>query len=203
MIGAIIQARMGSTRLPGKSLMKILGKSILWHVINRVKSSKYIEKVIVATSNKERDNPIVEEAKLSGVEYFCGSEEDVLDRYYQAAKHFNVSVIVRITADCPLIDPEIIDRNIKTFIDDAKLDYVHSGLTYPDGIGDCEVFSFSALEKAWKNAKKSGEREHVTPYIWKNPQIFNLKTIEYEKDFSYIKLSVDEKSQFNAVKKIF
>lgn len=194
---------MGSTRLPGKSLMKILGKSVLWHVINRVKTSEYIEQIIVATSNKERDMPIAEEAKSAGVEYFLGSEEDVLDRFYQAAKKFNASVIVRLTADCPLIDPDILDKTIEAYLEEDNIDYVRNGLNFPEGVGDCEVFSFSALEEAWKKSKKKGEREHVTPYIWKNPDVFNLKELEWKEDLSFLKLSVDYESQFEVVKKIF
>ncbi len=194
---------MGSTRLPGKTLMKIVGKTVLWHVINRLKDSKYIEKIVVATSNKERDSPIVEEAKAAGAEYFRGSEEDVLDRFYWAAKQFNADVIVRITADCPLIDPEIVDLLIGAYLEDNTIDHVANDLNYPEGIGDCDVFSFYALERAWKNAKKRWEREHVTPYIWTNPDIFNLKKVEWKDDLSFLKLSVDYDAQFNIVKKMF
>jgi len=204
MIIAIIQARMGSKRLPGKSLMKIEGKPLIWHVINRVKQSRYVEQVVLATSERPENKPLMEEAEKAGAKAFAGDENDVLDRFYKAAKKYGAKdsdILIRITGDCPLIDPEIIDLNIKTFMD-KKLDYVHSGLSYPDGIGDCEVFTFKSLEEAW-NKTTGSDREHVTPYFWKNPNIFKSATIENKEDLSEYIFSVDEKSQFEAVKRIY
>lgn len=204
MIIAIIQARMGSARLPGKSLMKIEGKPLIWHVINRVKQSKYVEQVGLATSERPQNKPLMKEAVKAGAKAFAGDEDDVLDRFYKAAKKFGAKdsdILIRINGDCPLIDPEIIDNNIKTFID-RKADYVNSGLSFPDGVGDSEVFSFKSLEKAWKNTTGS-DREHVTPYFWKNPNIFKIEIIENKEDFSKYVFSVDHKAQFEAVKKIY
>jgi glutamate-1-semialdehyde-2,1-aminomutase len=204
MITAIIQARMGSTRLPGKSLMKIQGKSLIWYVINRVRQSKYVEQVVLATSEKPENRPLMKEAEAAGAKAFAGDENDVLDRFYKAAKNYNAKssdILVRITGDCPLIDPEIID-NIIDFYKKGTYDYVHRGLSFPDGIGECEVFSFKLLEEAWKKTVGS-DREHVTPYFWRNSSLFKIGTYENEKDMSAYNLSVDEKNQFKAVKMIF
>lgn len=202
-IVAIIQARMGSSRLPGKVMKEILGKPMLWHLINRIKRSDYIDKIIIATSEKERDKPIIELAEDLGIDSYAGSEEDALDRYYQAAKEYIADIVVRITADCPLIDPKLVDRIISYYLANRdELDYVHSGLSFPDGIAECEVFSFSILEKAWKEARLASEREHVTPYIWKNPDIFRIDTVENEDDLSYMRLVVDDEKDFLMVSEI-
>ncbi|MCG2717784.1 MAG: glycosyltransferase family protein [Nanoarchaeota archaeon] len=186
MIGALIQTRMGSTRLPGKILKEVLGEPLLWHLCERLKFSEFIDEVIILTTEKKSDDPIVDFCKVNKLKYFRGSEYDVLDRHYQAAKKFKVDVIVRITSDCPLIDPQVTDRVIKYYLDNkGKFDYVSNchPATYPDGL-DTEVISFDILEEAWKNAKKPYEREHVTPYIWDNPEIFRIGNVEYKKDVS-------------------
>ena len=205
MITAIVQARMCSTRLPKKVLKDILGYPMLWHLVNRLKKSVLIKKIVVATTTKEVDRPILEVAKKSGVESFAGSEDDVLDRYYQAAKVFNADPIVRITADCPLIDPVLVDDALRYYIkNQGRTDYVTNAgpATYPDGL-DTEVFSFDALEKAWKEAKTQSEREYVTPYIWKNKQIFRLASIINEEDLSYMRWTVDEEKDFLFVTEIY
>lgn len=164
-IGGIIQARMGSTRLPGKMLIEIMGKPLIQHVIDRVSQSKRIDKLILATTNNPRDAVLVDIARKNSLDFFIGSEEDVLDRFYQAAKRFNIKIIVRITPDDPFKDPEVIDKAVEIFLNSkGKFDYVTNTLppTYPIGL-DVEVFSCYALEKAWKDAKKPSEREHVTP----------------------------------------
>lgn len=201
MICAIIQARMGSQRLPGKSLLKIKGISTVSRVVERLRKSKYIDKIILATSDLERDLPLVKEASNIGIDCFAGDEADVLHRFYAAAKKFNLDTIVRITGDCPLIDPDIVDRHIRLFLDE-KIDYVHSGFSFPDGIADCEVFSFEALESAWKHSSDE-DREHVTPYIWRNPDKFNLETLENDVDLSKYNLSLDEERQYKAIEQIY
>lgn len=204
MVTAIIQARMGSTRLPGKTMKDIVGKPMLWHMINRLRRSKLIEKMIIATTTKERDRVILEFAEKNELESYAGSEEDVLDRYYQAAKKYGAETIVRATPDCPLIDPELVDRIIGYYLENEdKLDYVNNGLSFPDGVLETEVFSFTALEKAWREARLASEREHVSPYIWKNPGIFRIATIENEKDLSHIRLVVDDEKDFQLVSEIF
>ena len=162
---AVVQARMGSTRLPGKVLAEIAGKPMLWHVVERVRQARAVDQVIVATSVAAADDTLAEYCKGAGVPVFRGSENDVLDRYYQAARAHGVATVVRITADCPFIDPGIIDRAIAKYRESGA-DYVTNTLQrgFPDGL-DTEVFSFAALERAWKEAQRETEREHVTPYI--------------------------------------
>lgn len=200
---AIIQARMGSTRLPGKVMMDIVGKPMLWHVINRVKHAKRLDDIVIATTALNEDKQILELASEMGIKSYAGSEDDVLDRYYQAAIIYKADVIVRITADCPLIDPTVIDRAIEFYLNHG-FDYVGTGLkkTYPDGL-DTEVFSFSALERAWKEATLASEREHVTPYIWKNPQMFRIKNLENDTDLSHMRWTVDEERDLKFVREVY
>ncbi|HZQ25974.1 MAG TPA: aminotransferase class III-fold pyridoxal phosphate-dependent enzyme [Terriglobales bacterium] len=162
---AIVQARLGSSRLPGKTLAEIAGQPMLWHVVNRVRKANLVQRVVVATTENSWDDRIAEFCVQAGVSCFRGSEEDVLDRFYQAARASGAEVIVRITADCPLIDPAVVDKVIRRY-EEGSFDYVSNTIlyTYPDGL-DTEVFSFHALECAWREAQKKSEREHVTPYL--------------------------------------
>ena len=169
-IGAIIQARMGSTRLSGKVMKELEGKTVLEHVIERVKQSKMIEEIIIATTVHGRDDVIESEALRCGVKAFRGSEDDVLSRYYYAAKENEIDVIVRITSDCPLIDWKIIDKVISKFMENEYDIVTNAGLeleqrTFPRGL-DLEVFSFSVLSNAFNNATEKYQREHVSPYIY-------------------------------------
>jgi spore coat polysaccharide biosynthesis protein SpsF (cytidylyltransferase family) len=200
---AIIQARCGSTRLPGKILMKIKGKSVLEHVINRVQKSKFISDIVVATTLKKEDLKIVELCALKNIRVFCGSIDDVLDRFFQIAKLLKPKNIVRITSDCPLIDPNIIDSVIATHISE-NADYTSNTLkeTFPDG-EDVEVFTFNALKEAWSNARLASEREHVTPYIRKHPEMFRLINVENETDLSDKRWTLDEQSDFALIKSIY
>jgi len=180
-IGTIIQARTKSTRFPEKILKPLPiedGISVLQHVIRRVKCAKKSNMVIVATTHNEEDDVTVQLADLEEVGHFRGEEEDVLSRYYYAAKENELNVVVRVTSDCPCVDPDIIDFLIEEH-SDKKSDYTSNTLkrTFPHGL-DAEVIRFEALERAFFNAKKHYEREHVTPYIWKNPHVFNLQNIE-------------------------
>ena len=202
MIAAIIQARMGSTRLPGKTLAKVAGKPLLHHVVQRVRASSLIDDVIVATTAQPQDDLLVEFAERSGLKCFRGSEEDVLDRTYQAARHYDVEHIVRVTSDCPLLDPEVVDRVIETYLS-GLYDYVTNTLryTYPDGL-DVEVFSFSTLERAWREARAPSEREHVTPYI-RTSGLFNLFNVENSTDLSHLKWSVDTEDDLAFVESIY
>lgn len=189
---AIIQARMGSTRLPCKVIKEIVGKPMLWHIINRLKWSKLIDEIVIATTTNKEDLVIIEFADKHGIACYAGSAEDVLDRYYQVALKFGADIIVRITADCPLIDPNIADKIINDFLIDAELDYASNTLipTYPDGL-DVEVLSLTALEIAWNNANKKSEREHVTPYIKNHPEIFKLLNVQGNYDLSSSRWTVD------------
>jgi len=205
MITAIIQARMSSTRLPNKVLMTIKSKPLLWYVINRIKQAKLIQKIIVATTKSRQDDMIEQLCNKLEIECFRGSENDVLDRYYQTAIKYNVNNIIRVTADCPLIDFRLIDEMIEFYID-RNCDYLSNCLKpcYPDGM-DIEIFKFSALKKAWNNARLLSEREHVTPYIWKNStfcgkNMFVSENYDYPFDFSHFRLTVDEREDFEVVK---
>ncbi|MBI4657241.1 MAG: glycosyltransferase family protein, partial [Verrucomicrobia bacterium] len=193
MIVAIIQARMSSSRLPGKVLADIAGRPMLWHVVDRAKRSRYINKVVVGTSIESADDPIDEFCRSENIECFRGSHDDVLDRFYRAASRHEADAIVRITADCPLIDPTIVDRVIETYLT-GKFDYVSNALryTYPDGL-DAEVFSMAALETAWRDATEPRQREHVVPFI-KNHPAFRKTNVENETDLSreQLRWAVDE-----------
>lgn len=203
MIGCIIQARTGSIRLPRKVMQKIDNDcTVLDYVINQVKSSKKIEKIIVATTNLVEDDIICEHLILQKIEFFRGSSEDVLDRYYQCAKKYTIDNIVRITADNPLIDPNIIDLVIDDY-KNKKCDFATNTLqrTFPYGT-EVEVFSFKSLEKAWKNAKKPSEREHVTPFIRDPQNRFTLINTQYQEDLSYFRYTVDRIEDLQLVKEI-
>ena len=203
MIGCIVQARMGSSRLPKKVMKKIENDfTILDYVIKQLKSSKNIEKIIVATTILEEDNIIFDYLFSHKYEVFRGSSEDVLDRFYQCAKRFSIDTIVRITADNPLIDPKIIDIVIDEYKNN-KHDLVTNTLkrTFPFGT-EVEVFSFKSLEKAWKNAKRPSEREHVTPFIRDPQNKFILNNIEYQGNFSHLRYTVDRIDDLKLVKEI-
>ena len=204
MIAAIIQARMGSKRLPCKTLAEIYRKPMLYWVVERVKYSPTINEIIVATTTEPENQSILALADQWGVKSCAGSSSDVLDRYYQAARSFGVDIVVRITADCPLLDPSIIDRSVRTFLE-CNCDYASTAYpvaSFPDGL-DVEVFSFCALEKAWKEASLGSEREHVTPYIWKNPHMFRLKSILNAEDLSAMRWTVDEERDLEFVREVY
>jgi spore coat polysaccharide biosynthesis protein SpsF (cytidylyltransferase family) len=200
----ITQARTGSTRLPGKVLMEIEGKSLLQIHLDRLKKCHKISKIIVATTDNVEDQIIFDKAIHWGFESYCGSESDVLDRFYQSVKDQNSDWIVRVTSDCPLIDPELVDQVID-FAQENDCDYASNGLieNYPDG-QDVEVFKFSALQLAWENAKLNSEREHVTPYIrnnadFNNGKIFKALNFTSPADFSTIRMTVDERADFDLI----
>ena len=201
MICCIIQARTGSIRLPKKVLEKIDNNlTVLDYVIKQVKYSKKIEKIIIETTNLIEDDSICKYSNLQKIECFRGSSEDVLDRFYHCAKKYSAKTIVRITADNPLIDPNIIDRIIEEY---EKCDFITNTLerTFPYGT-EVEVFSFSSLEKAWKIAKKPSEREHVTPFIRDPKNKFILKNFKNEKNISQLRYTIDKKEDLQLVKEI-
>lgn len=198
---AIIQARMSSTRLPGKVMREVAGKTILGHVIGRLKAATLIDTVVVATTTERSDDVIENWCEENSVPVYRGSLEDVLDRYYEAALSFSAKTVVRITSDCPLIDPELVDSIVGKFLN-GGFDHVSVGPTYPDGL-DAEVFSFASLEKAHREARLASEREHVTPYIWKNPGVFRLSKITCEKDLSKLRWTVDDDKDLTLVTRIY
>lgn len=200
-IVGIVQARMGSTRLPGKVLKEICGRPILWHVTNRLSHSERIDTVVVATTTEGEDDRIAEWCKEQRIPFYRGSSQDVLDRYFMAAREFGARTIVRITADCPLIDPVLVDMAVDKLIW-GGYDYVGLGSPFPDGL-DTEVFTLNALKTAWREAVLASEREHVTPYIWKNPDRFMLSSVRCEGDYSAMRWTVDEESDLQFVTAVY
>lgn len=201
---AIVQARIASRRFPGKVLADIAGQPMLWHVVNRLRAARTVDEVVVATSTESADDAIVAFCRQEHVACFRGSEADVLDRFYQAATHHGAGVIVRITADCPLIDPHIVDKVVQAYLEqpcDYAANIVHN--SYPDGL-DTEVFSFSALERAWREAQRATEREHVTPYLSKSGR-FRVCHVENDVDASarHLRWTVDEPEDLECVRAIY
>jgi spore coat polysaccharide biosynthesis protein SpsF len=199
----IIQARMGSSRLPGK-VMKILeGRSVLSHVIHRIKAIQEVDEVVVATTLLPSDQIIVEESHRYGVTSFRGDEQDVLRRYYEAAKQIKADVVVRITSDCPLIDPDIVADVIRWY-HTHNLDYVSNSLvpSYPRGL-DTEVFSFRVLEEANFFAREAKQREHVTPYIYQNPTKYKLGVVKSQVDYSKYRWTLDTTEDWELISKIY
>jgi spore coat polysaccharide biosynthesis protein SpsF (cytidylyltransferase family) len=201
----ITQARSGSTRLPGKILKKINDESLLEIHLKRLNKCNNVSNIIVATTDKPEDKVIYDYAIDWGFNSFRGSESDVLDRFYQAVKKEKSDWIVRVTSDCPLIDPILVDKLIN-FAHDNNTDYCSNTLVenYPDG-QDIEVFKFSALEAAWKNANLSSDREHVTPYIrnnsdFKGASLFTALNYPCVSNYSKIRMTVDETKDFNLIK---
>jgi len=200
---AIVQARMGSTRLPGKVLKQVNGLSVLGHVIDRLKRVSSIDEVWIATTSKMTDDPIEDEACRLDVQVYRGSEDDVLDRYYKTAVKAGAEAILRITSDCPLIEPAVVEELICLYRESGS-DYASNTLerTYPRGL-DAEIFSFSALETAWSQASRLYEREHVTPYIYQNPDVFRLATQRDSEDYSHYRWTLDTEEDWELIRTIF
>jgi spore coat polysaccharide biosynthesis protein SpsF len=203
MILAILQARVSSTRLPGKVLKPILGISMLQHQIQRVQKSRKIDQLVIATSDHKSDDAI--EKLCDNIEIQCvrGSPDDVLDRFYQAATPFNPRHIVRLTGDCPLADAEVIDDIIEFYFQ-GNFDYASNTVepTFPDGL-DVEICSFQVLKQAFEQAKLPSQREHVTPFIYKQPGLYKIGNYKQEKDFSHFRWTVDEPEDFDFVNRVY
>lgn len=202
---AIIQARMGSTRLLGKVIMDLAGEPMLMRVVNRVRRASKLDEVVVATTTNADDDHIVHLCEAHDCTYFRGSEEDLLDRYYQAALAFKADVVVRITSDCPLIEPEIIDRVVNEFLFYyPEVEYVSNTLvyTFPRGL-DMEVMSFNALEQAWREDNNPAWREHVTPYIYRHPEKFKIRNVANDVDYSHMRWTVDTIEDLTFIRKIY
>ena len=202
-ITLMIQARTGSRRLPRKVLSKIENKSMIWHVINRAKQVKGIDQIVLLTTKRQEDDILVKIAKNSDILSFRGHTHDVLTRYYDCAKSLDSDPIIRITGDCPLIDPALVSKLLK-FYSNNKYDYVTNTMppTFPDGL-DIEIFSFKALKKISQLSKMKSEREHVTPYIRKNKNKFKTFNLKNNVDLSKLRWTVDEKSDLLFVRKIY
>jgi spore coat polysaccharide biosynthesis protein SpsF len=203
-IVAIIQARCGSSRLPGKVLMDIAGHPMVSRVVQRTRQARMLTEVVLATSTEHRDEPLATLAARLGVPCFRGNEGDVLDRFVGAAQAFKADVVVRLCADCPLLDGAVIDRVLQTFQQSQGIDYVSNNLkrTYPLGL-DAEVFSREALVRAHLEASLPFEREHVTPYIYQHPELFSLRNVMHTSDLSNYRLTVDEAADLKRVRQIY
>ena len=202
-VAAFIQARVGSTRLPSKVIMPLQDRTVLEHVVGRVRQSRLVEETIVVTTMNKQDLPIVRICAENEIRVFCGSESDVLDRFYQAAKLVDSRHIVRITGDCPMMDPDIIDR-VVALHQEAGSDYTSNVIVerFPDG-EDVEIFTFAALGRAWRDASLVSEREHVTPYLRKHPEIFKLSSLECETDLSMHRWTLDTQEDYEFIKKVY
>lgn len=200
----IVQARMASTRLPGKILKKVMGKTLLEYQIERLSRVSLADRTVIATTINESDLPVVELCNRLSVPCFRGSEEDVLSRYHGAALLHEADAVVRITSDCPLIDPYVVDKVIDFYLKHyPEYDYVSNTIkrTYPRGM-DTEVFSFNALERAHAKATSTLDREHVTPFIHRQPERFNIANVCYKKDISMHRWTVDTNEDFELIEKI-
>lgn len=201
---AIVQARTGSTRLPGKVLLPLAGRPILARVVERVRRARLVDEVVVATTVDPSDDAIVELAGREGWAVTRGSVEDLLDRYVEAARRHDAAVIVRITSDCPLMDPAIVDATIEGFVA-AAADYASNSLappTYPRGL-DVEVVARGALEQAWREDDRPDWREHVTPYLYRHPELFRLARIPGPEDRSELRWCVDTWEDYGLVRRIY
>lgn len=204
---------MGSTRLPGKILLPILGKPILWHIAQRLTQVKSIDEIVVATSDTDADQVVEDFCNSESIICFRGSEDDVLDRFYRAAKYSKANSVIRVTGDCPLIDAELIEELIQFYLNN---DFDHCGIAtgagvaneefqgrYPDGL-DAEIFNIDTLEIACQEATDPLHREHVTPYIWKNPDKFKLGTLRSKnEDYSQYRLTLDKEEDYELIKWIY
>lgn len=203
MISAIIQARVGSTRLPNKVFAEIEGKPLLWHVVNRLRKSKYLDSIIIATTTNFKDEIIEDWARENGIQCFRGSENNVLKRYYDAAKKYDANVIVRITADDPFKDYRVMDQVIEKYLsENADFACNNNPPTFPEGL-DIEVFSIEAITKAYNNAESSFEKEHVTQYFYKNPVDFKISVVSNTDDLSYLRWTIDEEKDLEMARRVY
>ena len=204
-IAAIIQARMGAQRLPGKVILKLPPKSsstVLDHIIRRLKRSQIVNQIIVATSRKQSEQPIINIACSYNLSVYRGSEIDVLSRYYRAAKKFSADIIARITADNPCLDTQLLDSTLKSHLDSGA-DYTHT-INYPLGI-NIEIISLAALAKAYLKARRDFEREHVTPFIYLHPRQFRISTLKAPKPYHdpKLRLTLDTPADYTLLSAIF
>lgn len=202
-IAAIIQARTGSTRFPQKIFCELAGKPLLWHVINRIKKSQLLTNIIIATTNNKKDDIIDEWAKKESVEIFRGDEQNVLSRYYAAAKQNEVDVIVRVTADDPFKDPEIMDNVITAFLQ-KKVDFAYNNnpASFPEGL-DVEVFSMEALEKAFFSSSDEYEQEHVTQYFFRNLNQFKSYNLSNDTNLSFLRWTIDTIDDYKMTQTVY
>lgn len=203
MLAAIIQARVGSTRLPRKVFADIQGKPLIWHVVERLKRSKYLDKIIIATTTSTSDSEIVNWAKNNGIDCFRGSEKNVLERYFRTAEHFTVDTIVRITADDPFKDYQVMDKVIEKYksmgVDLACNNYPP---TYPEGL-DIEVFSMNALQQAYLKVTSDYHREHVTQYFYEMNNSISIFNLSHKRNLSYLRWTIDENKDLEMARLVY
>lgn len=208
---AIIQARMGSNRLPGKVLRPILGKPMLWHIVRRVRAVPSVDEVVVAIPDGPTDEELRRFCAANDIASFSGSELDVLDRFYRTAQQYGADPVLRITADCPLVDPELVEKLISLYRS-GGFDYAAvsagadasrlEGGSFPDGM-DAECFNFASLEKAWKEAQDPRDREHVTRFIWRRKGLFRCGKVYPDREYRNLRLTVDYPQDFEVVSRIY
>ena len=204
----IIQARIGSSRLPGKVMLPLAGKPLILRMYERVSFSKNVGNIVVAITTDQSDDDLYKLLKQNNIETFRGSPHDLLDRHFQVAKKFKADNVIKIPSDCPLIDPKIIDDVISFYMENTdNFDFV-SNLhppTFPDG-NDVEIMSFKSFENAWINAKKDFEREHTTPYIWENPEKFRIGNYKWNNGLDYsmkLRFTIDYKEDYEFIKTVY
>lgn len=200
-IVCIVQARMSSTRLPGKVLLPLAGRAVLAHVLERLSCCLTISEVVVATSVDASDDVLAQWCLDQGVRLFRGSLNDVLDRYYRCALSYQAQAVVRITADCPALDPTVVDEVVQRF-QAGEYDLFYLGGEFPDGL-DCAVFSFSALQRTWREAQLPSEREHVGPYVVKHPEWFHIGHLDKFKGLSHHRWTLDEPRDLAFLQSVF
>jgi len=200
---AIVQARVGSTRLPGKIFADLVGKPFVWHVIDRLKAAKEIDEIIFAIPDDPRDDELQSYIEKIGLKCFRGNLGDVLKRFYQTAKEYKADIIIRITADDPFKDPDVIDKTVR-LLTENNLDFAYNNNppTFPEGL-DVEVFTFDALKKANEEATSTFDGEHVTQYMHRNPQKFKQANLSNDKDLSYLRWTVDEQADLDMTREIY
>lgn len=203
MVLAILQARMSSTRLPNKVVKPILGQPMILRQVERIRRSKKIDRLILATSTDQTDDVLADLCGKNGIESFRGSLDDVLDRFYQAARQVNPDHIVRLTGDCPLTDPSLIDDVIGFHID-GGFDYTSNAHepSFPDGL-DVEVMTIDCLRQAWEEASLPSQREHVSLFIYQKPERFRIGVYRNDSDLSYLRWTVDDPADFEHVTAIY
>jgi spore coat polysaccharide biosynthesis protein SpsF len=204
----VVQARMSSSRLPGKVMLPILGKSLLYRMVERLQMINHEATIIIATSNEQEDDVIVQEALEMNIACYRGNLNNLLDRHYQAAKQVDATIVVKIPSDCPLIDPHIIDQVFDFYeANPSHYDYVSNlhPATFPDG-NDVEIMTMPCLEKTWKQARRPLELEHTTPYIWENPEKFSIGNVLWETGDDYSmshRFTIDYEEDYQFVKRVF
>ncbi len=206
-IVTVIQARMSSTRLPGKIMLPILGKPLLLRMIERVRQAKQTGQLIIATSINKDDDEVEEFCTTNNLACYRGHLTDLLDRHYQVAKKHLADAVVKIPSDCPLVDPQIIDKVIQHYVKSEELDFVSNlhPASYPDG-NDVEIMSFDSLECAWKDATKNYEREHTTPFIWENGDVFKIGNVVWETGLDYstsYRWTIDFPEDYEFIRKVY